>query len=152
MVASPHLSSVPAPAATLSLAIWPSLAAICFDFGYCGHSCGRLDVLKTRLLLRASYALSENDLDSLATNLVERDLTAADFQEADGGSGRPDFSQPFQFGYSFSGDYSSTALDVDLLLDNMTVEITTVPEPTSIGLGLSLGAAFVWHRWFRTDD
>jgi hypothetical protein len=86
------------------------------------------------------------------TTLVQRGLTANDFQAADGGPERPDFSQSFKFGYSFSGEYSSTALDVDLLLDNMTVEITTVPEPTTIGLALSLGAVFVWHRWFRTED
>lgn len=86
------------------------------------------------------------------TTLVQRNLFADDFRPSDGGTQRPDFSQPFQFGYAFSGEYSSTALDVDLQLDNMTVEITTVPEPTTIGLALSLGAAYVWHRWFGTKD
>ena len=98
---------------------------------------------------------SAGSLDGTETDwtiLSLRNLQASDFRVVGGGSQRPDFSRPFQFGYSFSGDYSTTALDVDLLLDNMTVEVTTVPEPTSIGLALSLGAAYVWHRWFRRDD
>jgi hypothetical protein len=33
----------------------------------------------------------------------------------------------------------------------MSVEITTIPEPTSLALAFSLGAAFLWHRW-RGDD
>ena len=86
------------------------------------------------------------------TTLVQRNLVADDFRPVDGGLQRPDFSQPFQFGYAFSGEYSSTALDVDLQLDNRTVEITTVPEPTTMGLAFSLGAAYVWHRWFGTKD
>ena len=85
------------------------------------------------------------------TRLMQSGLTAADFEEVDGGPGRPDFSQPFQFGYAFSGDYTATELDVDLQLDNMLVEITTVPEPTSFVLALCMSAALVWHRWFRDD-
>jgi|GEM_PF-4766373 len=79
-------------------------------------------------------------------------LTTNDFQEVDGGHEHPDFKLPFQFGYSFSGEYATVALDVDLLLDNMTVEITTIPEPTSIGLALSLVTAVICRRKLRTED
>lgn len=85
------------------------------------------------------------------TTLFQRNLRASDFEAADGGPERPDFSLPFQFGYAFSAEYS-TALDVDMYLDNMTVEITTIPEPTSWALAMSLGAALLWNRWFRSDE
>jgi hypothetical protein len=86
------------------------------------------------------------------TTLRAQSLTASDFQEADGGSGHPDFGQPFQFGYAFTSQTSTPPLHLELGLDNMTVEITTIPEPTSIALAFSMGAAFLWNRWRGDDD
>ena len=54
---------------------------------------------------------------------------------ATGGTAHPDFSQPFQFGYGFSAEYSTSALQVNLGLDNMLFELTTVPEPSFGWLG-----------------
>ncbi len=74
-------------------------------------------------------------------------LVAADFFEADGGAGHPDFGKTFQFGYAFMGDYSSNGLSVELGVDNMTVSITTVPEPMSIAIALILcGGALMCRR------
>ena len=78
-------------------------------------------------------------------------LLPGEFSEV-GGGGRVDFSQPFQFGYAFTGDYSTTALSVELGLDNMHVEITTVPEPTTIAMVCAMGAALLWHRWWNGDE
>lgn len=79
--------------------------------------------------------------------ISETGLVAADFFEADGGSSHPDFSKSFQFGYAFMGDYSSDALSVELGVDNMTVSITTVPEPMSIAIALILcGGALMCRR------
>jgi hypothetical protein len=79
-------------------------------------------------------------------------FTASDFQEVDGGLGHPDFGQPFQFGYALTSQTSTQPFHLELGLDNMTVEITTIPEPTSMFLALSLGAAFLWHRWRGDED
>jgi hypothetical protein len=76
-------------------------------------------------------------------------LQASDFSAVDGGPERPDFGRPFQFGYAFSGEYSTGGLDVQIGVDNMQVEITTIPEPSSIVLVLSLGVVLLWSRWWR---
>ena len=86
------------------------------------------------------------------TTLGQSGLVADDFRAVDGGLERPDFSRPFQFGYAFSGEFSSEALSVELGLDNMAVEITTVPEPSSLVLAMAMGATFCWHRWRGGDD
>ncbi len=74
-------------------------------------------------------------------------LRAGDFSAVDGSAGHPDFSQPFQFGYAFTGQYSTEGLDVQIGVDNMHVQITTVPEPSSVVLVLAMGAAVVLGRW-----
>jgi len=86
------------------------------------------------------------------TTISQAGLQPQDFLAADGGPERPDFSRPFQFGYAFTGEYSSTALSVELGLDNMQVEITTVPEPSSILLAAAMGATLLWSRWFSNED
>jgi hypothetical protein len=43
-------------------------------------------------------------------------------------------------------------LSVDLGLDNMLVEITTIPEPTTIALAVAMGASLLWHRWWSGDE
>jgi hypothetical protein len=86
------------------------------------------------------------------TTLGQSGLLAEDFTAVDGGLERPDFSRPFQFGYAFSGVFSTEALSVELGLDNMAVEITTVPEPSSFMLAVAMGATFCWHRWRRGDE
>ncbi len=74
-------------------------------------------------------------------------LLASDFFEADGGAGQPDFGRVFQFGYAFMGDYSTQGLNVELGVDNMSVSITTVPEPMSIVVLLVLcGGALMCRR------
>jgi hypothetical protein len=78
-------------------------------------------------------------------------FSASDFQEADGGPGHPDFGQPFQFGYALTSQSSAPPLHMDRGLDNMYVEITSIPEPSSIVMAFSLGAAFLWNRW-RSHD
>lgn len=85
------------------------------------------------------------------TQLGMTGLRAEDFIAVDGDGDRPDFGRPFQFGYAFLGEYSTTALSVELGLDNMEVEITTVPEPNSIMLAATMGAAVLWNRW-RSDE
>lgn len=89
--------------------------------------------------------------DTAWTNVGQTGLLASEFSPVDGSSDRVDFSQAFQFGYAFSGDYSA-ALSVDLGLDNMQVEITTIPEPTTIALAFAMGAALLWHRWWDGDE
>lgn len=79
-------------------------------------------------------------------------LRPADFSSVDGNTNRPDFSRPFQFGYALTSQYSEGGLDVEIGIDNMRVEITTVPEPTSIVLALSLGVGLLVGRWWRGTD
>lgn len=90
--------------------------------------------------------------DTNFTTLGQSDLMAGEFQAVDGGPHPVDFSQTFQFGYAFTGHYSTTALRVDLGLDNMQVEITTVPEPATIALAFAMGASLLWHHWWNGDD
>lgn len=90
--------------------------------------------------------------DATWTPLGQSDLLASEFQAVDGGPDLVDFSQSFQFGYAFTGHYSTTALNVDLGLDNLLVEITTVPEPTTIALAFAMGASLLWHRWWNSND
>jgi hypothetical protein len=85
------------------------------------------------------------------STLRGQNLSFHDFQEADGGPGHPDFGQPFQFGYAFSSQTSAAPQHWQLGLDNMTVEITTIPEPSSLVLAISLGASYLWSRW-RGDE
>ncbi|REK18333.1 MAG: hypothetical protein DWQ37_04250 [Planctomycetota bacterium] len=73
-------------------------------------------------------------------------LLASDFTPVGGGPGRPDFSQPFQFGYALSADYAIDGLDAEVYVDNMTVEVTFVPEPSSLVLALVLGVSLLWYR------
>jgi hypothetical protein len=75
-------------------------------------------------------------------------LSPADFMPVAGGDRRPDFDRPFQFGISYSADYAATGLDVEIAIDNTFVEITTVPEPTSVVLVVTLGVSLVWQRIF----
>jgi hypothetical protein len=86
------------------------------------------------------------------TTLRAQGFTASSFQEADGGSGHPDFGQPFQFGYALTSQTSTLPLHFELGLDNMTVEITTIPEPTSLVVAFSIGASFLWNRWRSGDE
>lgn len=86
------------------------------------------------------------------TSLSAQDLTADEFDAVGGRVGHPDFSQPFQFGYALTSETSSAGQLLELGLDNMVVEITTIPEPSTIGLAVSLGAAYLWHRWRGDDD
>ena len=82
------------------------------------------------------------------TTLRVPNLMQGDFIAVDGRSGQPDFTQSFQFGYAFSTDYGTETLSVDLGLDNMVVEITTVPEPCASLWFITLGAAILWRRWW----
>jgi hypothetical protein len=103
----------------------------------------------------ASSAAGSPSIDSSDTdwtNVGQFGLLANEFQAVDGGSDRVDFGQSFQFGYAFSGHYSTTALSVDLGLDNMEVEFTTIPEPSTIALAFAMGAALLWHRWWDGDE
>ena len=86
------------------------------------------------------------------TRFSHTGFEARDFLAVDGSGAVPDFSQPFQFAYAFHADYSSSALSVDLRLDNMAATVNTVPEPTSVGLAMAMGAALLWHRWWNGGD
>jgi len=86
------------------------------------------------------------------TTISQTGLRAEDFEAVDGSSSLPQMGQLYQFGYAFSGEYSTTALSLKLGLDNMQVEITTVPEPSSILLAAAMGATLLWSRWFSNDD
>lgn len=90
--------------------------------------------------------------DAEWATLAAQSLTAGDFEEADGGLGQPDFARPFQFGYALTSQTSTAPLNLELGLDNMTVEITTIPEPTSIALAISMGAALLWSRWWDSEE
>ena len=107
---------------------------------------------KSFIASRAGGSPSVESGDTDWTNLGQTGLLADEFQAVDGGSDRVDFSQAFQFGYAFTGNYSSAALSVDLGLDNMLVEITTIPEPTTIALAVAMGAALLWDRWWHGDE
>lgn len=99
---------------------------------------------------RAAGIIDGTELDW--TTFGQTGLEADDFMAVDGGTELPDFSRPFQFGYAFTGEYSTSALSVDLGLDNMTVEITTVPEPSSIALVAAMGASLLFHRLMGDKD
>jgi len=107
---------------------------------------------KSFVASRAGGSPSVDSGDTDWTNVGQTGLVANEFQAVDGGSDRVDFSQAFQFAYAFSGEYSSMALSVDLGLDNLHVEITTIPEPTTIALAFAMGASLLWHRWWNGDD
>ncbi len=107
---------------------------------------------KSFIASRAGGSPSVDSGDTNWTNVGQSGLLADEFLAVDGGPDRVDFSQTFQFGYAFTGNYSATALSVDLGLDNMLVEITTIPEPTSIALAFAMGTALLWNRWWNGDD
>ena len=86
------------------------------------------------------------------TRLSHAGLEADDFLAVDGSGALPDFSEPFQFAYAFHANYASAALRVDLRLDNMEATVNTIPEPTSVGLVMAMGAALLWHRWWNDED
>ena len=90
--------------------------------------------------------------DTTWTHLSRSGLVEVEFRAADSTADRVDFSQPFQFGYAFTAEYASTGLNVDLGLDNLQVEITTVPEPTTIALACAMGASLLWRRWWSGDE
>jgi len=74
-------------------------------------------------------------------------MVAKDFFEADGGGSHPDFTQTFQFGYAFMGDYSTEGLNVELSVDNMSVGLNNVPEPMSMAVVLILcGGALMCRK------
>jgi hypothetical protein len=103
----------------------------------------------------ASRAGGSPSVDGTETgwiHLAQTGLRAEDFEAVDGGPERPDLSQPIQFGYAFTGEYSTTGLSVELGIDNMEATIHTVPEPSSIVMVLAMGAAVLWHRWWSNDD
>lgn len=85
--------------------------------------------------------------------VADAGLTADDFVALGGGPGRPDFGQAFHFGFALTGQYAEEGLYVEVGLDNLHVEITSVPEPSSFvlvaALGASLGASLLWQRWWR---
>jgi hypothetical protein len=95
---------------------------------------------------------SVDGTDGAWTGISHSGLEARDFLAVDGSGAVPDFSQPFQFAYAFHANYSSAALSVDLRLDNMQATVNTIPEPTSLGLAMSMGAALLWHRWWYGQD
>jgi hypothetical protein len=84
--------------------------------------------------------------------LSQTGIEARDFLAVDGSGLVPDFSMPFQFAYALHANYSSTALSVALRLDNMEATVNTVPEPSSLGLAMAMGAAMLWHRWWSSAD
>ncbi len=100
---------------------------------------------------RTGVSLVIDSADTKWTPFQVTDAQATEFNAVDGGSERPDFSRPFQFGYSLTSEYTNTALDVDLALDNMVVEITTIPEPTSLALVAAMGVSLLWDRLWRDD-
>jgi hypothetical protein len=107
---------------------------------------------KSFIASRAGGSPSVDSGDTNWINLGQTGFLANEFHAVGGGLDRVDFSQAFQFFYAFSGNYSTTALSVDLGLDNMLVEITTIPEPTSIALACAMGAALLWSRLWNGDD
>lgn len=83
------------------------------------------------------------------TQLRQFGLRADDFAAADGGPERPDFNQPFEFGYAFLAEYAATPLEVQLQLDNMEATLNPVPEPAPLVLVIVLGVAMWWRRRSR---
>lgn len=106
----------------------------------------------TFLSLRTAESPTIEVRDPRWTTRAQSGLTDQDFRQVGGDTARVDFSQPFQFGYAFTAEYSSTALNADLGLDNMGVTITTIPEPTSVLLAFAMGATLLWKRWRDGDD
>jgi len=112
---------------------------------------GTTDVDVTLAILQGKFFTAPRTVQSAGNlgtwNTVNGDdLLATDFAAVDGSGDLPDFGRPFQFGYAFGSEYSTTALDVSLAVDNMSVEITLVPEPSSFVLILALGACAAWSR------
>ena len=95
---------------------------------------------------------SVDDTELDWTTLSQTWLRAEDFSAVDGGPEHPDFGRPIQFGYTFLGEYSTTALSVELGIDNMEATINTVPEPSSVMLLVSMGAVLLWRRWWSSED
>ena len=108
-------------------------------------------ILQDEPFVASSSAGSVDGTETSWTTIGQTGLRVEDFMAVDGGPELPDFSRPFQFGYAFTGEYSTSALSVELGLDNMQVEITTVPEPSSIVLAAAMGVSLWCHRWFRSD-
>lgn len=86
------------------------------------------------------------------TRFSHTGFESRDFLAVDGSGLAPDFSEPFQFAYAFHTNYLSTALSVELRLDNMEAIVNTIPEPTSLGLAMAMGATVLWHRWRNDGD
>lgn len=74
-------------------------------------------------------------------------LIASDFFSVKDGTSHPDFTQTYQFGYAFMGDYSTQGLNVEVNVDNMHVGLNNVPEPMSLAITLILaGGALMCRR------
>lgn len=101
-------------------------------------------------LATASHAVEEGDA---WLTLGDKGIAADDFVALGGGPGRPDFGQAFHFGFALTSQYAEEGLHVEVGMDNLHVEITSVPEPSSFvlvaALGASLGASLLWQRWWR---
>lgn len=100
---------------------------------------------------RTGTSLVIDGTEASWTSLQASNILPTEFFAVDGGGERPDFSRPFQFGYSFTSEYTNTALDVDLALDNMLVEITTIPEPGSLALVAAMGLSVFWQRLWKNE-
>ena len=87
------------------------------------------------------------------TRLSHSGFEARDFVSVNGDGSVPDFAAPFQFAYAFHSDYSTTALSVDLRLDNMEATVNTVPEPcTGVFVAMALGASVLWRHFWHEDE
>jgi hypothetical protein len=85
--------------------------------------------------------------------LAHGGFEARDFESVNGDGSVPDFAAPFQFAYAFHANYSTTALSVDLRLDNMEATVNTVPEPcTGVFVAIALGASVLWRNLWHEDE
>ena len=107
---------------------------------------------ETFVLAPTANSPSVDGSETSWTTLGQTGLRAVDFDAISGSSNIPAFDRPFQFGYLFQGEYSTTGLSVELGIDNMEATINTIPEPTSIVVALAMGATVLWNRWWRNGE
>ena len=87
------------------------------------------------------------------TRLSHGGLEARDFLSVDGDGSMPDFTEPFQFAYAFHANHSTTALSVELRLDNMEATVNTIPESScGVFLAIAMGASVLWYRFWHADE